>query len=55
LVELLGDDAYEKKLIPITKADKLLSKDNMNKLTTKEVIGKKIVKQEYSIEELLTD
>lgn len=57
LTRLLGDDAYEttRKLISITKAEKLLSKDDIKHLTTKEVTDKIIVKQEYSIEELLTD
>jgi hypothetical protein len=57
LVDILGDSAYEttKKLITITKAEKLLSKEDIIKLTTKEVTDKKIVKQDYSIEALLTD
>lgn len=57
LVDILGDSAYEttKKLITITKAEKLLSKEDIIKLTTKEVTDKRIVKKDYSIENLLTD
>jgi hypothetical protein len=57
LIKLLGDSAYEttKKLISITKAEKLLDKKDIINLTTKEVIDKKIVKQNYFIEDLLTD
>ena len=57
LVDILGDSAYEttKQLITITKAEKLLSKEDIIKLTTREVTDKKIVKQDYSIENLLTD
>lgn len=57
LIKLLGDSAYEttKKLISITKAEKLLDKKDIINLTTKEVIDKKIVKQNYSIEDFLTD
>lgn len=47
LPKILGEDkAYEitKKLITITRAEKLLDKEMMNKLTTKEVSGDEIVK-----------
>jgi len=57
LVKILGDSAYEttKKLISISKAEKLLSKEDIMNLTTREVTDKKIVKQDYSIDELLTN
>lgn len=57
LVRILGDSAYEttKKLISISKAEKLLSKEDIMNLTTREVTDKKIVKQDYSIDELLTN
>lgn len=47
LPKILGDDkAFEitKKLITITRAEKLLDKETMSKLTTKEVSGDEIVK-----------
>ena len=44
-----------KKLISISKAEKLLSKEDIMNLTIREVTDKKIVKQDYSIDELLTN
>jgi len=48
LPKLLGDSAYEitKKLIGLGKAEKLLDKETMSKLTIKEVSGDEIVKTE---------
>ena len=49
LPKLLGDNAYEitKKLIGLGKAEKLLDKETMSKLTTKEVSGDEIVKTKF--------
>jgi len=49
LPKILGDNAYEitKKLIGLGKAEKLLDKETMSKLTTKEVSGDEIVKTKF--------
>ena len=49
LPKILGDSAYEitKKLIGLGKAEKLLDKETMSKLTTKEVSGDEIVKTKF--------
>lgn len=46
---ILGDNAHEitKKLITITRAEKLVDKETINKLTTKEVSGDEIVKTKF--------
>lgn len=53
LRDKLGEDAYEKKLIGIGKAEKLIGKDEVNRLTKKELGENQIVKVDYSIEKYL--
>lgn len=53
LREKLGEDAYEKKLIGIGRAEKLIGKDEVNRLTKKELGENQIVKVDYSIEKYL--
>jgi len=49
LRDKLGEDAYEKKLIGIGKAEKLIGRDEVNRLTKKELGENQIVKVDYSI------
>ena len=53
LRDKLGEDAYEKKLIGIGRAEKLIGKDEVNRLTKKELGENQIVKLDYSIEKYL--
>lgn len=53
LRDKLGEDAYEKKLIGIGKAEKLIGRDEVNRLTKKELGENQIVKVDYSIEKYL--
>jgi len=49
----LGEDAYEKKIIGIGRAEKLIGRDEVNRLTKKELGENQIVKVDYSIEKYL--
>jgi len=53
LRDKLGEDAYEKKIIGIGRAEKLIGKDEVNRLTKKELGENQIVKLDYSIEKYL--
>lgn len=53
LVSKLGDNAFEKKLIAIGKAEKLIGKEEVNHLTKRELGEDQIVKVDYSIEKYL--